>query len=583
TIALQQPLIEVLLDPAKGGLTPIEVCAMLAADAETSAAGIVRRTHQAHVGKTGAEFDAAWRVLLDAGVVPGSNVAAATVGAPQLPSALLAAAANARAASANSYDLVFFSDCRMFDGRFANIGWLQELPDLVTKITWDNALLMSDATAVALGAKNGSMVAVTVGSRTLQAAAWTVPGMADGTFALSLGHGRGEAAGTLGANAGFNAYALRTNDAPWIATGATAQVSGGTYSFSHTQDHGVADAAVKSVPMDGIQERLPTLVRESSLAHYKEHPDFAKHATHVAHRLSLWEERNLEGARHRWAMTIDLSTCTGCSACTAACQAENNIPIVGKDQVARGREMHWIRVDRYFKGANPAQPDGFRFQPVTCMQCENAPCEQVCPVGATVHDKDGLNNMVYNRCIGTRYCSNNCPYKVRRFNFFDFHRRDPVREGGILMTEPEYYIEEGPNEWMRMQFNPDVTVRMRGIMEKCTFCTQRIQQAKNASKNAWVRKGGTESGASTWSIPDGMIQTACQQACPTGAISFGDLNIPESDVAALQRTHRSYGMLEELNTKPRVQYLARVDNPAIDHSAHDHGHGHGGHDHGHAH
>jgi molybdopterin-containing oxidoreductase family iron-sulfur binding subunit len=578
TIALQQPLIDVLLDRTRGGLAPIELCSHLLGEADPTSGAIVRRAHQARIGSTGAEFDAAWRTLLDAGVVPGTAAPTATVGPAQVPAALLAAAA-AEAGARTGHDLVFFNDGRMHDGRFANIGWLQELPDLVTKITWDNALLMSAATAAALGARNGSMVTVGAGSRSLQAAAWIVPGMADGTLALSLGHGRGEAAGTIGAGSGFNAYALRTSDAPWIARGATAQVGGGTYAFAHTQDHGVVDAAIPSVPLDSIQERMATLIRESSLEEYRHHPDFAKHATHVAHRLSLWEERNLEGARHRWAMTIDLSTCTGCSACVAACQAENNIPIVGKDQVARGREMHWIRVDRYFKGANPAQPDGARFQPVTCMQCENAPCEQVCPVAATVHDKDGLNNMVYNRCIGTRYCSNNCPYKVRRFNFFDFHRRDPVREGGILMTKPEYYIQDGPNEWLRMQFNPDVTVRMRGVMEKCTFCTQRIQQAKIATKNAWVRKGGTAGGSGTWEIPDGMIQTACQQACPTGAIAFGDLNTAGSDVAALQRTQRSYGMLEELNTKPRVQYLARVANPAIDHGAHDHGHDHG---HGHA-
>lgn len=582
TIALQQPIIDPLLDPTKGGMTSLELCAALAGETERAPLAAVRRSHQARTGKSGAEFEAAWRLLLEAGVVPGTAYAPSNVGAPQLPQALVAAAAEQRAAARTGYDLVFLNDCRMFDGRFANVGWLQELPDLVTKITWDNALLMSQATATTLGARNGDMVTVGSGTRSMQAAAWVVPGMADGTLAIALGYGRGAAAGTIGADAGFNAYALRTSDSPWIASGATVQLAGGTYAFAHTQDHGIADAAIQSVPLDSIQERMPTLVRESSLDHYKDHPDFAKHATHVAHRLSLWQESNLEGARHRWAMTIDLSTCTGCSACTAACQAENNIPIVGKDQVARGREMHWIRVDRYFKGPDAAKPDGFRFQPVTCMQCENAPCEQVCPVAATVHDKDGLNNMVYNRCIGTRYCSNNCPYKVRRFNFFDFHRRDPVREGGILMTEPEYYIEEGPNEWLRMQFNPDVTVRMRGIMEKCTFCTQRIQQAKVASKNAWVRKGGTQSGMADWAIPDGMIQTACQQACPTGAISFGDLNTPASDVAALQGTARSYGMLEELNTKPRVQYLARVHNPAVDHSAHDHDHDHG-HDHGHDH
>ena len=293
----------------------------------------------------------------------------------------------------------------------------------------------------------------------------------------------------------------------------------------------------------------------------------------------MWEESNLDGAKYRWAMTIDLASCTGCSACVVACQAENNIPIVGKDQVARGREMHWIRIDRYFKGGTAAKPEAYRVQPVTCVHCENAPCEQVCPVAATVHDLDGLNNMVYNRCIGTRYCSNNCPYKVRRFNFFDYNRRDPVREGGILMTKPEYYLKDGPADMTKMQFNPEVTVRMRGVMEKCSFCTQRIQQAKISSKNKWVRAGGIDSGSAASSIADGTVQTACQQACPTGAIVFGDLNVAGSDVLQLQRSKRSYDLLGELNTKPRLKYLARVDNPSIDHSSHDHG----GHDHGHDH
>ncbi|MFM8642174.1 MAG: 4Fe-4S dicluster domain-containing protein, partial [Phycisphaerales bacterium] len=337
-------------------------------------------------------------------------------------------------------DLAFFSDGKVFDGRFANVGWLQELPDPVTKITWDNALLMSAATAGTLGVKSGDMVSLTVpgGAASVDAAAWVLPGMADDTLGLAVGYGRGEAAGSIGAGAGFAAAPLRTLKAAWIATGTKAAKGQGTYAFAHTQDHGTADAAVPSIPLDSIQERLPTLVREASLAHYREHPDFAKHATHVAHRLSMWEETNLEGAKHRWAMTIDLSSCTGCSACVVACQAENNIPIVGKDQVARGREMHWIRIDRYFKGGDAQRPDAYRVQPVTCVHCENAPCEQVCPVAATVHDRDGLNNMVYNRCIGTRYCSNNCPYKVRRFNFFDYNRRDPVREGDVLMTKPEY-------------------------------------------------------------------------------------------------------------------------------------------------
>ncbi len=583
TIAPQQPMIPPLLDPADGGRSAIELCAELAGEEKKGGFDLVARTHMAASGKSGTDFEAYFRSALDAGVVAGSATAVPPAPAPQQAAKAMAAWTGAPGAG-EGLELAFFTDGKMFDGRFANIGWLQELPDVVTKVTWDNALLLSAATAAQLGVKTGEMVDVSVagGSGRLSAAAWVVPGMADGVLGIALGYGRGAAAGTIGEESGFNAYPVRTLQAPWIATGVTASKGTGSYDFAHTQDHGVMEALMPAVVEDSVQERLPSLIREASLEHYKEHPDFARHVTHVAHRLSMWEETNLDGARYRWAMTIDLSACTGCSACVVACQAENNIPIVGKDQVARGREMHWIRIDRYFKGHDTAKPDGFRVQPIACVQCENAPCEQVCPVAATVHDKDGLNNMVYNRCIGTRYCSNNCPYKVRRFNFFDYNRRDPVRTGGILMTKPEYYVKDGPNDWFRMQFNPDVTVRMRGVMEKCSFCTQRIQQAKIESKNRWVRAGGTTGGAETWSIADGTVQTACQQACPTGAIAFGDLNVAESDVLALQRNKRSYDLLEELNTKPRLKYLARVDNPAIDHGADEHGHDHDhGHDHGH--
>ncbi|MFO0961822.1 MAG: TAT-variant-translocated molybdopterin oxidoreductase [Phycisphaerales bacterium] len=580
TVALQQPMIAPLIDPADGGRTAAELCAELLGDEKRGGYDLVRRAHMAATGKGGADFENWWRTSLDAGVCAGTAQPMQPTPAPQLAAKAMADWIAARGQSEGT-ELAYFCDGKMHDGRFANIGWLQELPDVVTKITWDNALLMSPATAAQAGVANGDMVEVSVPGAPagLKAAAWILPGMADGVLGIALGYGRGAAAGTIGADSGFNAFAVRTSAAPWIAAGARVAKSAGTYAFAHTQDHGVTEAVMPEVVRDSVQERLPQLIRDASLAHYKEHPDFARHVGHVAHRLSLWEETNLDGARYRWAMTIDLASCTGCSACVVACQAENNIPIVGKDQVARGREMHWIRIDRYFKGGDAQKPDAYRVQPVTCVQCENAPCEQVCPVAATVHDKDGLNNMVYNRCIGTRYCSNNCPYKVRRFNFFDFNRRDPVRQGGILMTKPEYYVKDGPNEWLRMQFNPDVTVRMRGVMEKCSFCTQRIQHAKIGSKNRWVRAGGASSGAETWSIADGTVQTACQQACPTGAIAFGDLNVEGSDVLALQRNGRSYDLLEELNTRPRLKYLARVDNPAVDHGAHDHGHDHSGHGH----
>jgi molybdopterin-containing oxidoreductase family iron-sulfur binding subunit len=580
TKSIQQPLIQPLIDPAQGGPSAIEVLARLLGGSEPrDGYTIVRRAFMASSGLSGSAFEAAWRGWLDKGV--------ASVGTPQNPSASLRAGEVAKAVSALAdaqpatrdagIELCFIPDSRVLDGRFANIGWMQELPDPVTKITWDNALLVSPATATRLGVKQGSMVKVSAGDRGMQAAVFPVPGMADDSAAIALGGGRGESAGSLAKDAGFNAYPMRTTASMAMVRGASVQPTGETYEFAHTQDHGSIDAAlIPSVPHQGVQDRLPSLVRGTSLENYKHHPDFAAHAAHVPHRLSLWQEGNLDGAQFRWAMSVDLTTCTGCQSCVTACQAENNIPIVGKDQVKRGREMFWIRVDRYFRGADPKKPDGFSVQPVTCMQCENAPCEQVCPVAATVHDADGLNNMVYNRCIGTRYCSNNCPYKVRRFNFFDYQRRDPIRDQkGPLQVQPDYFVETGPDEWLRMQFNPEVTVRMRGVMEKCTFCVQRIAQAKIKYKNEWVKAGGTASGKPNFSIPDGAIQTACQQACPAGAIVFGDLNDPNSQVAKLHGSKVSYGMLEELNVKPRLKYLARVSNPGVDHGAHDHGHDHG--------
>jgi molybdopterin-containing oxidoreductase family iron-sulfur binding subunit len=584
TKSIQQPLIQPLIDPAQGGLSAIEVLARLLGGSEPKDGyTIVRRTMMESSGLSGAAFETAWRGWLDRGVasVGAPERAPASVRSGEVGKAVEALVAAQPATRDAGLELCFIPDSRVLDGRFANIGWMQELPDPVTKITWDNALLLSPATAGRLSVRQGSVVKLMAGGRSMEAAVFPVPGMADDTVAIALGGGRGPSAGTIAQDAGFNAYPMRTTTAMGLVRGASLQATGGTYEFAHTQDHGSIDAAlIPSVPHAGVQDRLPSLVRESSLENYRHHPDFAAHAAHVPHRLSLWQEGNLDGAQFRWAMSVDLTTCTGCQACVTACQAENNIPIVGKDQVKRGREMFWIRVDRYFRGADPKKPDGFSVQPVTCMQCENAPCEQVCPVAATVHDADGLNNMVYNRCIGTRYCSNNCPYKVRRFNFFDYQRRDPIREQqGPLQVKPEYYVETGPEEWLRMQFNPEVTVRMRGVMEKCTFCVQRIAQAKIKYKNEWVKSGGVSSGKPNFAIPDGAIQTACQQACPAQAIVFGDLNDPNSQVSKLHAAKVSYGMLEELNVKPRLKYMARVRNPAVDHGAHDHDHG--GSDHGH--
>ena len=324
---------------------------------------------------------------------------------------------------------------------------------------------------------------------------------------------------------GVDVYPLRTTTTMTIATGAVLEPTGVPCALASTQDHHAIDA----VGRQGRERRLGSLIRQATLEHYRENPDFARHVVHHPPLKSLWKEPEYEG--HRWAMSIDLSRCTGCGACVVACQAENNIPVVGKQRVRRGREMHWLRVDRYFR-AEVDDPE-VALQPVPCQQCELAPCEQVCPVAATTHSREGLNDMVYNRCVGTRYCANNCPYKVRRFNYFNFHKD----------------LEDPHNEIAKLKYNPQVTVRSRGVMEKCTYCVQRIQAAKIAASSA----GRT--------IRDGEIQTACQQVCPTGAIVFGDLADEQSRVRKLHASDRAYAMLAELNVRPRTVYLARIRNP----------------------
>jgi molybdopterin-containing oxidoreductase family iron-sulfur binding subunit len=352
---------------------------------------------------------------------------------------------------------------------------------------------------------------------------------------------------------GVDVSTLRSSSATTFGVGAEVKPLGKKVRFATTQDH----FSIDDLGDQEIQRRSSELVREANVSEYKEHPDFAKHVVHHPPLLSLWKQ-SLDG-QHRWGMTIDLSKCTGCNACVTACQSENNIPIVGKEQVIRSREMHWIRIDRYFRG--PKENPEVVCQPVTCQQCENAPCEQVCPVAATVHSAEGLNDMVYNRCIGTRYCANNCPYKVRRFNYLHYTGYlDKAKEGNEILR--------------RMMINPEVTVRTRGVMEKCTYCVQRISAVKIQAKNAQR------------AIVDGEVKTACQQACPADAIVFGDLSDGESRVAKLQASGRSYALLGEINTQPRTQYLAKIRNPhpalAVARvKAHgDHGHGHD-HEHGH--
>lgn len=513
TLTLRQPLIE----PLWGGRSELEVLARLAGEPATAGRALVRATH--------AVDEPTWRKMLHDGLLAGSRPAAVPVQARSLP-------APAPAAAGGGLELCLHGDATLYDGRFANSGWLQELPDPLTTLTWDNALLIGAATAARLGVEHATLVELTAGGRKLRVPAYVMPGQAPDSLALALGYGR-TAAGHVGglagdgvAPAGVDAYALRTSAAPYRVAGVELSALGIPCELATMQDHHQID----TIGQKGRDERLGQLVRESDLDGFREHPEFAKHMVHHPPLESLWPERSYETG-HKWGMAIDLNQCIGCNACTIACQAENNISVVGREQVLRGREMHWIRIDRYFKGEidNPQVVN----QPMACQHCEMAPCEEVCPVAATSHSSEGLNDMIYNRCVGTRYCSNNCPFKVRRFNYFNFNED---------LRGPE-------NEVRKLAKNPEVTIRFRGVMEKCSFCIQRIAAAKHDARIEDRTVGGDE------------VVTACQQVCPTEAIVFGDLNDPRSRVAALQGSARSYEMLGELNLKTRTRYLARVRNP----------------------
>jgi molybdopterin-containing oxidoreductase family iron-sulfur binding subunit len=408
-------------------------------------------------------------------------------------------------------ELIFQPDPTVWDGRFANNGWLQELPKPLTKLTWDNAALISPATAKRLGLHNEDVVELSHQGRTVRAPIWILPGHADDAVTIHLGYGRWRA-GRVGTDAGFNAYALRTSDAMWRGVGMALRATGERYELASTQQHH---------SMEGRH-----LIRTATLTQALEHPHIVQEMEHApTPELSLYPAPPSAG--YAWGMAIDLSACIGCNACSIACQAENNIPIVGKTEVQRGREMHWLRIDRYYTGALD-NPETYH-QPVLCMHCENAPCEVVCPVAATVHSDEGLNEMTYNRCVGTRYCSNNCPYKVRRFNFL------------------QYTDDHTPS--LKLLHNPDVTVRTRGVMEKCTYCVQRI----NASR--------IEAKKENRSIRDGDIVTACQAACPTEAIAIGNIHAAESRVARLKADPLHNAFFGELHTRPRTTYLAALRNP----------------------
>jgi MoCo/4Fe-4S cofactor protein with predicted Tat translocation signal len=529
TLSVVQPLIL----PLFGGRTPIEVLGLMVGDKDRPGYDIVRETWNPILG-TG-EFDSKWNRVLHDGLLSGSELPAVVPTlTPQLVAELARLVGGAggsqptEAGSPGGVEIVFLPSPSLHDGRFANDGWLQELPDPLTKVTWDNPALVSPKTAEGFGLVNQDVIRLDYSGRSLELPVWILPGMADGVVALTLGYGR-RRAGRIASGVGFDTFTVRSSKALGFDSGVKLTRVGRTHPLSATQDHG----SMEGRPI--VRESTLTELRSEAAA--PEPAEGAHAAEGESSELGVYPEEtehfslfptHTYDQGHQWGMTIDLNACIGCNACMTACQSENNVPVVGKVQVARQREMHWVRVDRYFSGDPSGNPEVV-FQPVPCMQCEDAPCEQVCPVAATVHDGEGLNVMVYNRCIGTRYCSNNCPYKVRRFNFFNYTKDTP--------------------DILRLAMNPDVTVRARGVMEKCSYCTQRITRAKIDAKLAGR------------ALRDGDVKTACQQACPAAAIEFGDIRDPASRVVKAKADPRNYALLAELNTKPRTTYLAKVRNP----------------------
>jgi molybdopterin-containing oxidoreductase family iron-sulfur binding subunit len=539
TASIVQPLIE----PLYQGRSAHEVLSLLVEYDRSIAPArqIVRDTWRKHwEGNRGqGNFELFWRAAVHDGVVVETAFQPRTV---SLRGSWQDQVHPTTATATGEYEVVFQTDPTVYDGRFANNGWLQECPKPLTKLTWENAALMSPATAKALGVELGAyahggehggytvpVVELEVDGRQVKAPIWIVPGHVDKSITLSLGYGR-EAAGKVGGDRdhrlGANAYLLRTSDRPWFAPGLTVRRTGDSFQLACTQAH------------HSMETREP--VKSGTLEEYHKNPKFAAEEMVEKEKvlskrsplpLSLYSPPEHGSRVHKWGMAIDLTACVGCNSCVVACQAENNIPVVGKEQVLAGREMHWIRIDRYVHGSAEA-PEEFFFQPVPCMHCEQAPCEYVCPVEATVHSADGLNDMVYNRCVGTRFCQNNCPYKVRRFNFFLY---------------ADYATQS-----IRQQYNPEVTVRSRGVMEKCSYCVQRIRTAETGAE------------AAGRPIRDGEILTACQAACPASAIVFGDIGDPQSAVKKWKDSPLHYGLLEDLNTRPRTTYLASLRNPNPD-------------------
>ncbi|HEY4219419.1 MAG TPA: 4Fe-4S dicluster domain-containing protein [Gemmatimonadaceae bacterium] len=510
TESMVQPLIAPLYD----GRTNDEILSVLAGAPDTAHA-LLRQNWQrrySHVGDIGA----AWTDAIQRGLVMGTQPPVTTnVRADAVVPAHRALIASAQAApSAGTIDAVFAPSRAVYDGRFADNAWLQELPDPITKLTWDNAALLSPRSAQQLGVTSGDVVEVSVGNQSLRIPALVVPGHADGVTSLAIGYGR-TGAEAIARGVGVNVNALRTSVAPHAAIGGRIRGTGDHVELAVTQGHWTLEGREDSV-LGITPPPAPSDTTPASSQPRKRRP------------LTLYEPPAPSSAgfgADQWAMVIDLDQCTGCSACVVACQAENNVPVVGKDGVLASREMHWLRIDRYLSG--PPETPSFDTQPMLCQHCEKAPCEYVCPVDATVHSDDGLNEMVYNRCVGTRFCSNNCPYKVRRFNWFDYNDE---------LTPVEQMVK-----------NPQVTVRERGVMEKCTFCVQRVRHAQRDADLAGAPHTGP-------------VQTACQQTCPSQAIVFGSLTAPDSEVAKLSNDPRAFSALAEEGTVPRVRYLSRKRN-----------------------
>jgi molybdopterin-containing oxidoreductase family iron-sulfur binding subunit len=521
TVGIIQPLISPLYD----GHSAHEVIALFTGDAAKSGHDLVRSYWQGQRPEKDKAFEALWETSLHDGVLAGTALPAISVA----PRADIASQGGAQVAQsdANALEVVFRPDPAIGDGEFSNNSWLQELPKPITRLTWDNAAMISPATAQQLGLTTGDYVTLRLAGREMHAGVYMVPGHADKSITLHLGYGR-RLGGSIGTGPGFNAYLLRTSSGAWMARGLQIEKTGQKYYFASTQQQYTIDTEGHPAEEESNAAFNRDLVRIATFDEFQKNPNFAKDPAEPlinGRELTMYPGHKYEG--YAWGMSIDLNRCIGCNACVVACQSENNIAVVGKDQVARGRAMHWIRIDTYFRG-NLESPEVY-YEPLPCMQCENAPCEYVCPVGATTHSSEGLNDMTYNRCVGTRYCSNNCPYKVRRFNFYLYSD----------YNTPSLY-------GMR---NPNVTVRSRGVMEKCTYCVQRINAAKIRSE------------VENRTIREGEIVTACQSVCPAEAIVFGNVNDPASRVSKLKAQTRNYGLLEELNTRPRTTYLARVRNP----------------------